>query len=866
MTSNNTLTIPPTVTPSISETTITTAEDSLFAKLYQIRLPTTDELIQQHALLDFPQVLDKFENIIAGITTWLEAAHLAAFTLEQNIKQEIDGIQQTEPLETACNDVSPLIQSLIELGDIMEERQDAEPSLLIKAKLAVTKIQSEWSGLQHFISSVKRAVQDRNEKIGLQLLMEGILVQIDDLSTMMFQFQEKRHQAALAPSCTTTPQADVDHLVVSSSSSSTTTTSAHAAEEKPKEDTILVEIDNRVGPLFNDVEKAYTRMTSATPPNDPSGLLTRKHMLVQEKWESLRVDIDELKVELKEDRWLVVFRQVADQVDSMMDNLDKTVTQCYTMIHQMKEWSHKEPARTPQSSSSSTSSTGSTTTGPVDLQKLRSVEKNFEAKYKYYTPSITKMLMMLGNGIAARVSRNVATLQRHETMLHRWNQLKSTMDMMRKRDLPDIEKSMFDRPISPAWSRQSDHSDKSQGNNNRFKSPEPLEMLEHYRSGTPSARSKSPYSKSFLTNSPTFSSTYEDFRGKSATPTSSGRDSSLWRSMNHRNNSPSPVYGRSPQQRTTSPLSYGRESYPLMGSGLRPSTSDSSSVSSSPSRPSYASRQQANKTPTAGHKSHANSSKTTRHELAALDSEWRTTSSAEPSWLQPTKTSRHKESSRAKTPTPNEITRPKSSMARQERIVRSTTPSLIPRPKTPGDGRCSSPSLIPRPRSSMARTGRGHQQHQNDSEDETPSYLLDRETPRKRTLHKQYSVPHLKSSESKVAIAFKEPGKYVPDPKDPLDREIARIINASPITIKCQRAPQGQGRYYFGNELSPSLGGGKKVYTCKLMIYSGRRGNNTPLNKVLIRVGGGWQDLEIFFLEHMNLMGSDVVVRSFVHK
>jgi hypothetical protein len=585
-------------------------------------------------------------------------------------------------------------------------------------------------------------------------------------------------------------------------------------------------------------------------------------MLVQEKWESLRVDIDELKVELKEDRWLVVFKQVADQVDSMMDNLDKTVTQCYSMIHQMKE-----SARTPQSSSSSTSSTGST--GPVDLQKLRSVEKNFEAKYKYYTPSITKMLLMLGNGITARVSRNVATLQRHEAMLQRWNHLKSTMDMMRKRDLPDIEKSMFDRPISPAWSRQSDLSDKSQGSN-RFKSPEPMEMLEHYRSGTPSARSKSPYSKSFLTNSPTFSSTYDDFRGKSATPTGSGRDSSLWRSMNHRNNSPSPVYGRSPQQqqRTISPLSSARENYPLMGSGLRPSTSDSSSVSSSPSisrLSNYPSRQQA-KTPT--HKSHA-SSKTTRHELAALDSEWRTTnnSSAEPSWLQPTKTSRHKESSRAKTPTPNDMSRPKSSMARQERIVRSTTPSLIPRPKTPGD-RCSSPSLIPRPRSSMARTGR----HHNDSEDEyqTPSYMLNRAASpaatRTRTLHKQYSVPQLRSSESKVAIAFKEPGKYVPDRKDPLDLEIARIINASPITIKCQRAPQGQGRYYFGNELSPSLGGGKKVYTCKLMTYSGRRSNNTPLNKVLIRVGGGWQDLEIFFLEHMNLMGSDVVVRSFVHK
>ena len=93
-------------------------------------------------------------------------------------------------------------------------------------------------------------------------------------------------------------------------------------------------------------------------------------------------------------------------------------------------------------------------------------------------------------------------------------------------------------------------------------------------------------------------------------------------------------------------------------------------------------------------------------------------------------------------------------------------------------------------------------------------------------------------------------GKYRPNAKDPLDKEISLIINASPIPIQCTKAGP-DGRYYFGNELTPSLGGGKKIYTCKLMTYE----NRDKRNKVLIRVGGGWQDLEIFLLEHMNLMG-----------
>ncbi|OAD69326.1 hypothetical protein PHYBLDRAFT_159919 [Phycomyces blakesleeanus NRRL 1555(-)] len=94
---------------------------------------------------------------------------------------------------------------------------------------------------------------------------------------------------------------------------------------------------------------------------------------------------------------------------------------------------------------------------------------------------------------------------------------------------------------------------------------------------------------------------------------------------------------------------------------------------------------------------------------------------------------------------------------------------------------------------------------------------------------------------------------YKPNKKDPLDIEVAAIVNANPVPIQCERVSPGVGRYYFGNELSPTLVGGKKMYTCKLMNYAERdsrrgRGQKGPRNKVLVRVGGGWQDLELFLL------------------
>ncbi|CEP18225.1 hypothetical protein [Parasitella parasitica] len=670
----------------------TTVAKDIFDPLFQIEIPEKESNDLFSPLLSPEQRVSDFNAVAKRITHWLETAHMIAFSIEQSVKRGDMELYSVEPLEIACGKMQPLIPLLAECVDEQDE--------LEQCKLTATKIQSEWSGLQHFISFVKNLLEEANEKHMLRSTMESILIQIDDLSMMIFQFQEKRH-----------------------------------FDPEKKEDSILLDIDNRVGPLFTSVEKVYTRMTSSSPPEDATGLLTRKHLLVQERWESLRIEIDELKIELKEDRWLVVFRQVADQVDDMMNGLDKTVAQCYAMIQQIKEGNGMvtSSSSTTSSSSNHTASTSSTTTDAVT--KLRSVEKNFEAKHKYYTPSITKMLLMLGNGIAARVSRNTATLQRHEAMLARWNTLKSTMDHLRKRDLPDVvavEPTLSDS--AHCWSRLSDRSDSTTGSNSW------KDLISNATAGTTST-------SRLLHKSSSPSLHFEEDRSKSPFK------------FNH--HSPSPLFmeekvrqyrGTSPNgKRTTSPSFYTRESFNTVSSALR-----TQSVSPSNSR-------EDDVISTKDFRSQNNNSK---------------------------------QQTRSITPS----------------IRRSGTPSMIPRPKTP-----TSNAL--RPKSSMARI----------------TNMTRSESPFKPT------------ASTTIAAGV----NYRPDPRDPLDKQVAMIVNRSPIPIQCsKKAGNADGRYYFGNELTPSLGGGKKIYTCKLMTYE-----NSGRNKVLIRVGGGWQDLEIFLLEHMNLIG-----------
>ncbi|KAJ1561438.1 DNA-directed RNA polymerases II 24 kDa polypeptide (RNA polymerase II subunit 5), partial [Cladochytrium tenue] len=83
------------------------------------------------------------------------------------------------------------------------------------------------------------------------------------------------------------------------------------------------------------------------------------------------------------------------------------------------------------------------------------------------------------------------------------------------------------------------------------------------------------------------------------------------------------------------------------------------------------------------------------------------------------------------------------------------------------------------------------------------------------------------------------------NPNDPLDVEVARVVNSCPVSIKVVQASDGRG-YWFG-DLMP------KLSFCRVV----REG------VVMVRVGGGWQELGKFLQEHSTLEARLPTVRSF---
>ena len=92
---------------------------------------------------------------------------------------------------------------------------------------------------------------------------------------------------------------------------------------------------------------------------------------------------------------------------------------------------------------------------------------------------------------------------------------------------------------------------------------------------------------------------------------------------------------------------------------------------------------------------------------------------------------------------------------------------------------------------------------------------------------------------------------YIPlNPKDPLDAEVATVANSIPHGLLVERIDpplrvipkeneEIKAQYAFTNQIA------RKVVVCRLLTMS-RSGVKTK--KVMCRVGGGWQELQLYIL------------------
>jgi hypothetical protein len=107
-------------------------------------------------------------------------------------------------------------------------------------------------------------------------------------------------------------------------------------------DQLLVSLDERLESVSKGV-KAVTETLEPilTRTSFPSGIgadgeivvMIRKHAALMAEWEAAKAESETLRDELKEDKWLIVFRTVTEQAGGLMSSLEKGVNRCQVRLN-----------------------------------------------------------------------------------------------------------------------------------------------------------------------------------------------------------------------------------------------------------------------------------------------------------------------------------------------------------------------------------------------------------------------------------------------------------------------------------------------------------------------------------------------------
>ncbi|KAG0709405.1 hypothetical protein DFH29DRAFT_978910 [Suillus ampliporus] len=762
---------------------------------------------------------------------------------------------------------------------------------------------------------------------------------ISDIQTRIFEIQELRHKSQ---------------------------SSGDAAATTVVIDKALMTLDERLEAVAHGMKSVsesvapFQNQANDTPDSEQA-ILIRKHAVLVTEWEAVQNETDVLREELKEDKWLTVFRTVTEQADGMMGSLEKAVNRCQDFIWQV----HRGGADDSLPHSSYRGSVSSDK-NPLSIEVFNELLSSFEAKKKHYVPATSKVLAIIDNGVQNRVTKNGETLRRHGESAKRWRILKERMaktekemEAVRKILMGDIAASetgstasgnttngylatplnhtskgrapsratsstgalsrsisplrKFARkiaghvrsppvpvtplPVSRELSSVSRDSSQSQG-----PSSEPFKTLRRQRtsifafnrtvSGTPLTPEKGhKYSQSLTPESSPASKRLD----RMDDPNSTVKPKTLKQPWNSSTKVESPeataTIKPTPPKRPNAKSVLTPEYGPLVPStpsrslsrssnaSSRPWSPITSSVSTNPSIPPLPSLRPPSRaqTPSLGTTPRPRA-KTPSH-IPAPALHWRSVSARQPDDDDDEITTLMQ---RAFSPPHN--TSPST--------ARSYTPSgvRIPPPRPPSRSQIPLPSVHvsseSRPSSTMS--------HYRSQSPLTIGSLLRAQTPEStlkaktqqlsfytgagnsgmRASARQIAAGKLPPSSFRDSSTTRTPnsrpgsraGSYTPmerDPthlyipasdKDPLDVEVAAIVNAIPHGLLIERvdpplkaAPKEgeeiRASYAFSNSLS------RKVVSCKLttLSRSGARGGGIT-KKVVCRVGGGWQDLQLYML------------------
>ncbi|GJN90026.1 hypothetical protein Rhopal_003023-T1 [Rhodotorula paludigena] len=310
------------------------------------------------------------------------------------------------------------------------------------------------------------AVLDELALLGVSSSVTELLMGIQEVNTLLFEIQELRHATSAAPSNDPhrTPRPQSSGFDASPEHPQDNGDASAAAAPVSEVDGALMRLEAKMDEVRKDFVAAEAQVKPLLEKTfvDARGelaFLRRKWDDAVHEWETVQKDAELLNDELKEDKWLVVFRSVSGQAVDMMRSLDKVLTQSQQFIADVQRRvaatgqptspglprSPSAPAFFSASSPNRAPFAGDTARAQQLLSAHGELYRSLRAKVKYYSPACERVLKILGKGIADRSTKNGEVLRRYGEMKAQWKGLQERIQLV-EADMHGVERLLKQAP------------------------------------------------------------------------------------------------------------------------------------------------------------------------------------------------------------------------------------------------------------------------------------------------------------------------------------------------------------------------------------------------------------------------------------
>ena len=365
------------------------------------------------------------------IGKWLQKAAeiLGGLDAEDDVEWAAAGGREgLAEVDTAVSRFEALINIYVTAIEDLQQRKDISDVPPKDQKELVGQMEmilANWGRVRRLLRDIKSQVELAMEWEELwNHVLGDIGLEMESLFRLVFEMEEARHKASVADTQPNgTPCIDVRELETIAEESPNVAQSLHhrmsASNDfcassplasptlnPPQEDATLMELFARMQPLRASLDFLpmklieYQRKSKSIFPAGCQELEDRWKSL-EKRWQKLEGDAENLRKELGEDRWVVVFRNAGRQLEKLCDSIERSVVKLHESIdlgHQ-----HSDPA--------------------VLAKRVES----YETKRAHYAPSVVRVLAIIEKGVKDRKTYNGEIIKLQREAHRRWALLEADM-------------------------------------------------------------------------------------------------------------------------------------------------------------------------------------------------------------------------------------------------------------------------------------------------------------------------------------------------------------------------------------------------------------------------------------------------------